>query len=313
MFQIGCRLFSTGRPILNAVPQKIQPILAAKQFIPDQATRSKVKSLRRREARLKRQIVRDVNNVKKHSLENVKFQVDPVLGDENNAFIKRVRAELQEPTNLAYGYQRDEFEKLLYGAEKANIDRNSGSNILHDSISASEERKKRALLTILNIKNTNSQDRKKAAIQYAREEFQREEGDTGSPEVQAAVLSVRIHLGMDHVKQFFKDKEHIQHVRHMVQQRQKILKYLKKDNAEQYYYTIAKLGLTDDVITREFNMGRQYLQDYKVWGDKQLIKLSDKQKKKEAQVVELQKRVVGYNQLAKRNYEEIQRISESKR
>jgi small subunit ribosomal protein S15 len=60
-------------------------------------------------------------------------------------------------------------------------------------------------------------------------------------------------------------------------------------------------------------MGRQYLQDYKVWGDKQLIKLSDKQKKKEAQVVELQKRVVGYNQLAKRNHEEIQRISESKR
>ncbi|CUM52386.1 uncharacterized protein AC631_03309 [Debaryomyces fabryi] len=313
MFQIGCRLFSTGRPVFNAVPQKIQPILAAKQFIPDQATRSKVKSLRRKEARLKRQIVRDVNNVKKHSLENVKFQVDPVLGDENNAFIKRVRAELQEPTNLAYGYKRDEFEKLLYGAEKANIDRNSGSNILHDSISASEERKKRALLTILNIKNTNAQDRKTAAIQYAREEFQREEGDTGSPEVQAAVLTVRIHLGMDHVKQFFKDKEHIQHVRQMVQQRQKILKYLKRDNAEQYYYTIAKLGLTDDVITREFNMGRQYLQDYKVWGDKQLIKLSDKQKKKEAQIVELQKRVIGYNQLAKRNYEEIERLSESKR
>lgn len=313
MFQIGCRFFSTGKPLANAIPKKIQPTLAAKQFIPDQATRSKVKSLRRKEARLKRQIIRDVNNVKKHSLENVKFQVDPVLGDEKNAFIKRVRAELLEPTNLAYGYQRDEFEKLFYGAEKANIDRNSGSSILHDSISASEQRKKRALMTILNVKNTNSQDRKKAAIQYAREEFQREEGDTGSPEVQAAVLTVRIHLGMDHVRQFFKDKEHIQYVRQLVQQRQKILKYLKKDNAEQYYYTIAKLGLTDDVITREFNMGRQYLQDYKVWGDKQLVKLSDKQKKKEAQVVELQKRVTGYNQLAKRNYEEIQRLAESKR
>lgn len=313
MFPIGYRLFSTSRSIANAIPGKIQPTLAARQFIPDQATRSKVKSLRRRETRLKRQIIRDVNNVKKHSLENVKFQVDPVLGDENNAFIKRVRTELLEATNLAYGYQREEFEKLLYGAEKANIDKNNGSNILHDSISSSEERKKRALLTILNIKNTNSQDRKTAAIKYAREEFQREEGDTGSPEVQAAVLSVKIHLGMDHVRNFFKDKVHLQHVRELVQQRQKILKYLKKDNAEKYYYTISKLGLTDDVITREFNMGRQYLQDYKVWGDKQLVKLSDKQKKKEAKIVELQKRVIGYNQLAKKNYEEIQeRLNESK-
>lgn len=317
MFRVGFRLFSTARPILESVQphiqHKIQPVLAAKQFIPDEATRSKIKSLKRREKRLKRQIVRDVNNLKKHSLENVQFLVDPVLGDPECSFLKRIRTELAEPTNLAYGYQKDEFEKLLYGAEKATLSKNLTNPVLYDSIIATERKKARALLTILNVRNTNAKERKSLAIKLAREEFQREEGDTGSPEVQAAILTVRIHLGMDHVKQNFKDKTHTQHVRQMVQQRQKILKYLKADNPEKYYYTIAKLGLTDDVITREFNMGRQYLQDYQVWGDKQLVKLSDKQMRKEQKFVELQKRVVSYNQLAKVNHEKIQEhISESK-
>lgn len=308
MYKTGIRGFLSGRIAANvAGPIKVQPTFAAKQFAPENATRSKVKSLRRKEDRLKRQIIRDVNNVKKHSLKNVQFKVDPVLGDKENAFVKRIRTELSEPTALALGYQREELEKLLYGAEKASLDRHSGNSILRQSTLAVEERKKRAVLTILNIKNTNASDKKTLAVRLAREEFQRKEGDTGSPEVQAAVLTVRIHLGMDHVRENHKDKVHIQNVREMVQQRQKILKYLKLDNPEQYYHTIAKLGLTDDVITREFNMGRQYLQDYRVWGDKVLVKLLDKQKMKEQQVQELQKRVVSYNQLARKNWEQMQK------
>lgn len=312
MYRRGVRFFSIIRPILSEALTKIQPTLAAKQFIPDNATRSKIKSLKRKENRLKRQIVREVNNLKKHTLQNVKFQVDPVLGDSNNSFMKRIRESVLDSTILAHGYNRDEVEKLMYGAEKAMLERNNSGALLHDSIVATEERKKRALLTILNMRNTNVEDKKRMAIANARKEFQREDGDTGSPEVQAAILTVKIHFGMDHVKQNFKDKEHLQVVRHLVHKRQRILRYLKKDNPESYYYNIAKLGLTDDVITREFNMDRQYLQEYKVWGDKQLIKLSEKQQRKENKFVELQKRVVAYNQLARRNFEEIQRLQSSK-
>lgn len=312
MAPLGVRMFSSTGNLWNAGANvstgkddefKFRPSLAAAQIYPTNATRSKLKSLKRKEKRLKRQIVRDINNLKQHNLRNLKFQVDPVLGDLRNGFIKRVREEINDPTNLANGYRREEVEKLFYGAEKATVSKSKISNVLFDSAAEAEERKKNAVLTILNIKNSDAKTRRKLAINRAKQEFAKKEGDTGSPEVQAAVLTVKIHLGMDHLKQASKDKAHIQHVRELVQQRQSMLKYLKKTRPQDYFYCIEKLGLTDDVITREFNMDRQYLQDYKVWGDKQLIKLSDKQKRKEEKFAELQKKVINYNQMAKKNYE----------
>lgn len=294
------RLFSTSSPVLEA---RIHPKLAAKQFVPEDASKSKKRALKRRENRLKRQIVRDVNNLKQHALKRVDFKVDPVLGASNNRFVSRMNQEVQEPTNLACGYKRTEFEKLLYGAQKAAIDANIASDVVPEAVVQAEERKKSALLTILSIKNSSAPDRKKMAISFARKEFQRFEGDTGSPEVQAAVMTAKIHFGFDHVKNSPKDKAHIQNIRELVQQRQSILKYLKRDDPEKYFYTLAKLGLTDDVVTVEFAMGKQYFQDYKVWGDKLLVKLSDKQQAKEQRFVDLQKRVTLYNQLAKKNHD----------
>ncbi|KAK6458910.1 uncharacterized protein RJT20DRAFT_10392 [Scheffersomyces xylosifermentans] len=315
MFRITSRLFSTGRVLSSAVPNaapiRAHPTLAAKQFIAEDASKSKAKILRRKEKRLKKQIIRDVNNYKKHQLKNVQFQVDPVLGDPKNEFMNHIKKEVDnEFKHLAYGIERSEFEKLLYGAEKAAFDKTKGTEVLNESIRLAEERKKRALEIILNMKNTNAQDKKVLAIKLARQDFQRHEGDTASPEVQAAILTVKIHFGMDHVKNFPKDHTNTERVRQMVQHRQRILKYLKKDKPEMYYHTIAKLGLTDDVITREFNMGRQYFQDFKVWGDKQLVKLSDKQQGKVNKIHELQKRVSEYNDLARKNYEILQRGNE---
>lgn len=305
MFKVGIRNFTSGRPQLNVSLDKFKfrPALAAKQIVPEDATKSKVKSLKRKEKRLKRQIVRDINNLKQHKLKNVEFKVDPVLGAEGNGFISRVKQELSDDTNLALGYNREEVEKLFYGAEKATLSKSKASNVLFGSAAEAEARKKSAVLTILNLRNSSSKDKKKLAIERAKTEFARKEGDTGSPEVQAAILTVKIHLGMDHMKRSFKDKEHIQHVRELVQQRQSILKYLKKQRPQDYYYCIEKLGLTDDVITREFNMDRQYLQDYKVWGDKQLVKLSDKEQRKEQAYSDLEKKVMTYNNLAKKNFE----------
>lgn len=309
MFKVATRFFSIGRTLGNSAvppavqPVKVSPVLAARQIIPENASKSRRKSSRRREKRLKSQIIRDVNNLKQVEIRSFKFQVDPVLGSPDCAFIKRLNTALDEPTHLAYGFEREEFEKLLYGAQKASLDQNIAGDEVAESIFAIEEKKRKALLNILHMKNTNAKDKKKLAIKLAREEFQREEGDTASPEVQAAVLTARIHSGWDHVKNSFKDKVHSQYIRQLVHKRQRILKYLKKDNPEQYFYAIAKLGLTDDVITNEFNMGRQYFQDFKVFGDKQLVKPSNKEKAKAAKVEDLKKRVQDYNRLAKENYE----------
>lgn len=89
------------------------------------------------------------------------------------------------------------------------------------------------------------------AIKFAREEMQRSPGDTASPEVQAAIATIKIHYGMQQVKNMPKDKINIQGVRKLVQYRQTILKYLKRKNPERIIIRYAKLGLTDDVIVRE--------------------------------------------------------------
>lgn len=282
---------------------KLQPYLAAKQFIPEDAGRSKRRALRRREFRLKRQIIRDVNNLKKQKIKFAPFEVDPVLGADNVPFITRLRRELNEPLNLAQGYKREEVEKLFYGAQKAVTDSNLAGDMFPESVAAKEEKKRNAVLTILNLRNTSAKDKKKMAVDFARKEFQRYEGDSGSPEVQAAVMTAKIHLNFNHLKANKKDHSHTEAIRHLVNQRQRVLKYLKRVDPERYYYTLAKLGLTDDVITREFSMGYQYFEDYKVWGDRELVKKSEKTKKKQEQLGDLEKRVADYNKLAKKNYD----------
>lgn len=302
MFRSAIRFLGTLAPRLQQAP-KLQPYMAAKQFIPDDAGRSKKRALRRREARLKSQIIRDVNNLKKQKIKFAPFEVDPVLGAKDVPFINRLNKELKDPSNLAQGFQREEVEKLLYGAQKAATETNLAGDMFPESVVAREEKKRQAVLTILSLKNTNSQDKKKMAVEFARKEFERFEGDSGSPEVQAAIMTAKIHHSFDHLRANKKDHPMAQAVRHLVSQRQRILKYLKRVNPERYYHTLAKLGLTDDVITREFSMGRQYFEDYQVWGDREIVKKSEKTKMKKQRFVDLEKRVADYNKLARKNYE----------
>lgn len=302
MLRLAVRYLS-GNAVKAGGSEKISPALAAIQFIPEGANESKKAKLKEKEERMRKQIIRDVNNLKQHKLKTAPFQVDPVLGAPNTSFIERLQAHITEPLNLAYGYTKEETEKLFYGAQKAAIDGNVAGGFFPEAVAAKEEKKRKAVLTILNMKNTNSQDKKKQIISFARKEFQRFDGDTGSPEVQAAVMTGKIHHLFKHIKHNKKDYPNIQTVRKLVNQRQRILKYLKRDNPEQYYYTIARLGLTDDVITKEFSMGLQYFEDYKVWGEKELVKKSEKMKKKQQKFVDLERRVAEYNKLAKANHD----------
>ena len=74
-------------------------------------------------------------------------------------------------------------------------------------------------------------------------EYATKEGDTGSPEVQVAILSERIknltgHLG-DHKKDFHRRRGLLV----MVGQRRSLLDYLKRKNASRYEQLIGRLGL----------------------------------------------------------------------
>ncbi|KAI3404046.2 hypothetical protein KGF56_003205 [Candida oxycetoniae] len=312
MLRFFTRPFSIGRPFLLKdvqIPEvKLSPKLAAKQFIGSDVSFNRERRLRRKERRMKKQIIRDVNTLKQYDIKNVPFQVDPVLGDPRSTFMPRVLQKVENSEyKLAYGIDRVELEKVLYAQEKLLLEKAADNEELRQDVEKSGKEKKNAVLTILNLRNTNSQDKKKMAIQYAREEVQRYDGDTASPEVQAAILTVKIHFGMDHVKANKNDHASRQLVRELVQYRQKLLRYLKEKNPERYYYALAKLGLTDDVVVREFSMGKQYLQDYKIWGDKVLVKETASMKRKNMRLKNLKDKVNEYHQLAKKNFEILNR------
>jgi len=71
----------------------------------------------------------------------------------------------------------------------------------------------------------------------------RDKGDTGSPEVQVAILTERINNLQGHFKDHHKDNHSRRGLLQMVNKRRSLLDYLKKKDVERYNALIAKLGL----------------------------------------------------------------------
>ena len=74
-------------------------------------------------------------------------------------------------------------------------------------------------------------------------EYGRGEGDTGSPEVQVAILTARIQELTEHLKSNPKDHHSRRGLLKMVGQRRGLLAYLKEKDIERYRALIEKLGL----------------------------------------------------------------------
>ena len=74
-------------------------------------------------------------------------------------------------------------------------------------------------------------------------EYQTHEGDTGSPEVQVALLTHRINELTEHLKVHKKDNHSRRGLFKMVGQRRGLLKYLEKTDIERYRSLIERLGL----------------------------------------------------------------------
>ena len=73
--------------------------------------------------------------------------------------------------------------------------------------------------------------------------FARHEGDTGSPEVQIAVLTSRINNLTEHLRSNMKDHHSRRGLLKMVGQRRSLLGYLQKIDLERYRAIVAELGL----------------------------------------------------------------------
>ncbi len=81
-------------------------------------------------------------------------------------------------------------------------------------------------------------DKKKLIEQYAREK-----GDTGSPEVQIALLSEKIDRLSSHLKDHSNDKHSRRGLLGMVSKRRRLLTYLGKRDKKRYEELIKKIGL----------------------------------------------------------------------
>ncbi len=74
-------------------------------------------------------------------------------------------------------------------------------------------------------------------------DYQRTDGDTGSPEVQVALLTNRINDLIGHFKAHVKDHHSRRGLLRMVSRRRKLLDYLKTRNVDAYRTLIERLGL----------------------------------------------------------------------
>ena len=74
-------------------------------------------------------------------------------------------------------------------------------------------------------------------------DYEQSEGDTGSPEVQVALLTANINELQSHFKEHIHDHHSRRGLIRMVNSRRKLLDYLKRKNLERYATLIKRLGL----------------------------------------------------------------------
>lgn len=82
-----------------------------------------------------------------------------------------------------------------------------------------------------------------AEKQAILKEYRRAENDTGSPEVQVALITARINHLTPHFSAHKKDHHSRQGLLRLVNQRRKLLDYLKRKDSERYRTLIERLGL----------------------------------------------------------------------
>lgn len=214
------------------------------------------------------------------TMESKKEQVDPVLGKPNNPLIQRLELEVTEPNILIQGYNLHDVDRLLYGAKEAKIEKTIAavgeSEETINTIKDQESEKRDILLRILTLRNADNEEKQKKLTSLAVNEFARFEGDTGSSEVQAAVMTIEIYNLMNHIRSHPQDLLYIRKARMLTQKRQRILRYLKRDNPQKYFWAIEKLGLTDETVFMEFNFDRKYCDEFQVWPGRNLVKITKK-------------------------------------
>ncbi|OQS02467.1 hypothetical protein THRCLA_05161 [Thraustotheca clavata] len=100
-----------------------------------------------------------------------------------------------------------------------------------------------AVHRMLSFENASQEELNKMKIQKAIQAFQRFPGDTGSSEVQVAILTQKIKRMTEHFKEHKKDNHSRRGLQTMISRRKKLLEYLRRENLTKYRAVVAALGL----------------------------------------------------------------------
>ncbi|EKX39535.1 hypothetical protein GUITHDRAFT_154369 [Guillardia theta CCMP2712] len=100
---------------------------------------------------------------------------------------------------------------------------------------------------MLSLENACQMEKNKFAIRNAIKDYRLHESDTGSPEVQVAILTERIKYLTSHVQVHRKDKHNARGLTQMVNDRKSLLKYLRRESEERYRALITRLGIRDAI------------------------------------------------------------------
>ena len=91
----------------------------------------------------------------------------------------------------------------------------------------------------------------KAKLQGIREDFERFPGDTGSSEVQVAVLTARIYALAEHLTTHRKDHNSRRGLQGLLNRRRSLLQYLRRTDFDAYAALISRLGLKDNYAPQD--------------------------------------------------------------
>ncbi|KAF9190583.1 hypothetical protein BGZ51_008434 [Haplosporangium sp. Z 767] len=157
------------------------------------------------------------------------------------------------PTGYQHFLTEQEADLIFEQVPQAQVQElMNRSTLVNERLQLPIEKQKAELVRrITALENGNAKQIILENVRRAREAFQRAEGDTGSPEVQAAVMTVRIQNLYNHVQNNKKDKHNYRRLRMLVHQRQTVLKYLKKTYPDRYHVCLDRLGLEPRAIEDE--------------------------------------------------------------
>jgi len=173
---------------------------------------------------------------KDHSLENKEKSL------ENN-FVTAEEFELGDPRYFDLLVNDKKYSKLMEQLPPELRDAYR-FNVTPEEAKKLPERIRRALTMVF----ANKAEINKYYVKKALERWQRKEGDSGSSEVQAAVLTIRINYISEHMKNNKQDIHNKYHLREMTNRRDKVLNYLRRSKPHTYYQVIKELNLNEPYI-----------------------------------------------------------------